>query len=221
MVKPILFSTPMVQAILAGRKTQTRRVVKGTPLQWLDIDGFTPEFVADPENHLCPYGKGGDILYVREKWFPVAITGHLVKIGFDPNDPQQTHEITVDPERIDFYWRQMDKAHMIPGIHMPKEAARIFLKITDIKIERLQNISEEDANAEGAEERSHRCGGFGFYEGGGNTYECACQEWEAAPIIMGFKDLWSSINGEESWNLSPWVWVVSFERTDKPCKSLK
>lgn len=102
-----------------------------------------------------------------------------------------------------------------PSIFMPKGACRLFLRITDIRVERLDEISEEDAVAEGCEEMSHRCGGFGYYEGGGEIHDCDCQQWEYPPYVMGFRTLWESINGKGSWGPT-WVWVVNFERIEKP-----
>lgn len=211
---PILFSTPMIQAILAGRKTQTRRVVKSEPLRWLEESGFTPEFVADPGNSFCPYGHPGDILWVRETWFPAAINGSKVMIGYNVDEPKQTIEITT--EKVDYYWKQMDKGRYIPSIHMPKEAARIWLEVTDVRAERLQDISEQQAIAEGIEKRRGSTSSTKFdykhyrYD---HSYDVSAE--------VSFRTLWEKINGPETWNANPWVWVVSFKvlsTTGKPNK---
>ena len=147
MEKPILFSTPMVQAILSGSKTLTRRVMKPQPLfytgrkyivpddapkKWHDCDDI---FAAG----LCPYGRTGDVLWVRETWCmewvdPDGFTG---KYLYKADGIEVIH--VDDPEKSP--WR--------PSIHMPREAARIFLKVKSVSVGRLQDISEEDAVAEG------------------------------------------------------------------------
>ena len=176
---PILFSTPMVQAILEGRKTQTRRVVKGEALKWLEPDMFTPEFVANPENSLCPYGQPGDLLWVRETWI------------------NQDGDYKFLADNLD--WKGIMKFK--PSIYMPKEAARIWLKVVNVRVERLQEISEQDAIAEGVET-------LGLYPG----YSVSSRG--------KFEGLWNHINGAESWDANPWVWVVEFEvlsTTGRPC----
>lgn len=144
---PILFSTPMVQAILAGRKTITRRIVKAE----LDDRGLR---YCNPNtgwedwhgNGIArPYGNPGDMLYVRENWFPAAINGNKVMIGVDPKDSTQSWEIATEDAAP--YWKKLNRGCMIPSIHMPKEASRIWLEVTDIRVERLLDISEADAVA--------------------------------------------------------------------------
>lgn len=230
-MKPILFSTPMVQAILEGRKTQTRRVLKasrGKQAEWLThqllnkaiISGLGLSHEADgygdfgvqlghPQGGplgfvICPYGQQGDILWVRETFQyygdEEGNIGYLYKAK------------EGDQEKLDQFhdnvWR--------PSIHMPKEAARIFLRITDIRVERLQDITEDDAMAEGAEPMHHRCGGFGYYEAGGEIMDCTCLSWDHGEYYMGFKSLWESINGPDSWQSNPFCWVLSFEKIEKP-----
>lgn len=131
---PILFSAPMVRAILNDTKTQTRRAVKDTALDWLGPDMFTPEFVADPANNLCPYGKVGDILWVRETWQYVDFAGEDNGYVYRATDPD---------------WETMEEWRWKPSIFMPKEACRIKLKIEAVRIERLQSITEPDATSEG------------------------------------------------------------------------
>lgn len=195
-IRPILFSTEMVHALLAGRKTQTRRIVKPQPP--------APECSYSALLKKCPYGQPGDLLWVRETWAWDGQTSF------------------TDLQAIGNFWYKADDtgyspAKWKPSIFMPKEAARIFLRITDVRVERLQDISEEDAKAEGAQPSSHRCGGFGYYEAGGDVHECECQGFiENSPAIEGYKWLWESINGAGSWGANPWVWVISFERCEKP-----
>lgn len=127
--RPILMNAPMVRATLADTKTQTRRVVKGIALEWLGKDGFTPDFVAHPENHLCPYGVPGDRLWVRETWAPLT-KGYAY--------------------RADQLWNASPAGRWHPSIHMPRVANRITLEVTGVRVERLREISDADCIAEGA-----------------------------------------------------------------------
>ena len=176
-IKPILFSTPMVQAILEGRKTQTRRVVKDKLLQ-NNKDQSDEEFPLVTMRK-CPYGQIGDVLWVRETWQNSANNVYY-HFKADFTDPGKG-------------WK--------PSIFMPKDAARIWLKITDVRVERLNDISAEDAQKEG----------ITWNQG---------EEWEAKygnAYTYKFKMLWDSINGEKQpWKSNPWVWVIEFERIEKP-----
>ncbi|GAO43772.1 hypothetical protein FPE01S_02_08780 [Flavihumibacter petaseus NBRC 106054] len=207
----------MVQAILNGRKTQTRRVVKGTALEWLDRDGFVKEYVALPKNELCPYGNPGDFLWVREEFYQIGhwkeVPGVKTKTGkmkwkFVPDNG----EIRYSDNRPETF--RKGRHHKDPSTSvwhkrlarfMPRSACRLFLKVTNIRVERLQDISTEDVRKEGA---------------GQNVRQMSLYGLDAKGIrevyATHFSILWTSINGEESWNSNPWVWVVSFERTDKP-----
>jgi hypothetical protein len=176
--KPILFSNAMIRAVLAGTKTQTRRVVKGTALEWLRPDGFTPEFVASEENRLCPYGHPGDQLWVRETW---RRYGDGIAYRADFHDKAFADSVHAP-------WK--------PSIHMPRAAARIQLEVTDVRVERLQAISAEDARAEGHPRRE----------------EITDEETHRDAAVDWYRDLWDSINGPGSWNANPWVWVVEFRR---------
>jgi hypothetical protein len=186
-MKPILFSTPMVQAILEGRKTMTRRVIKqnSTALNWLNA-GFTLEFICNEGNEaIRPYNVG-DILWVRETFenYQGAYNYKAGKYGL-----------------LGEKWK--------PSIFMPKEAARIFLRVADVRIEKLQDISEEDAIAEGIETEKEDVPVIPYkdYLGKYNYY---------SNPINSFKSLWEFINGEQSWEDNPYVWVISFEETFKP-----
>lgn len=207
---PILFSTPMVQAILEGRKTQTRRIIKPQPehkqvhFHWrkLQYDGehrmwcwndlIMDNIVDFPHNEdrkalasRSPYGQVGDILWVRETWADCVLNWEPRVDGYDYK--------ADDPDWASGHvkWR--------PSIFMPKDACRLFLEITNIRVERLQEISEEDAIAEGAPHDRYL--GRGVI--GGSHRE-------------GFIHLWESINGEQSWQSNPWVWVISFKQIPKP-----
>lgn len=167
--RPILFSGEMVRAILDGRKTQTRRVAKGIALEWLAPDMFTPEFVALPENGLCPYGYSGDRLWVRE-------TFQSYGDGF------AYRATPVIPDNRN--WK--------PSIFMPRSASRITLEITNVRVERLNEITEMDAEAEGVY----------VWSDSGN------------PAIWKFHCLWDDINGKKyPWSSNPWVWVVEFQKS--------
>ncbi|MDO8997221.1 MAG: hypothetical protein Q7U77_11390 [Sediminibacterium sp.] len=180
---PILFSTAMVQAIIEGRKSMTRRVVKPQPSE-TGVSAFND---GEHPQMKCPYGQVGDILWVRESF----ISGYECDEGSFNTDEDGEYipvlKYKADRESFDWYDGNSDfpceKIPWKPSIHMPKSACRIFLKITNVRVERLQDISEEDAIAEG---------------------------------IASFKSLWQSINGEKSWDDNPWVWVIEFERIEKP-----
>ena len=204
--RPILFSSPMVRAILSGRKTQTRRVVKGQALDWLN-DGFTPGFVADYQNRLCPYGQPGDRLWVREA-FGIGYddgNGGLSAIPWTGSDPQRDGTVVY---RADFNEEPDEpRRPWKPSIHMPRWASRILLEVTGVRVERLQDISEEDAAAEGIHfDRTVPFNGPWFIEPSDpQGYLLASSCYEA---------LWDQINGPGSWDANPWVWGVEFKRLE-------
>lgn len=177
--RPIIFSTPMVQAILEGRKTMTRRIIKGNALDYINTHDDHPYYTNNAAI-MCPYGQIGDILWVRETFF-----NHFADI--------YSYKADVESK----YYKP--KMGWKPAIHMPKDACRLFLKITGIKVERLHEITEDDAQKEGAE--------LLVWQGmSRDTISCR----------NGFISLWLEINGTESWNSNPWVWVISFKCIEKP-----
>ena len=188
---PILFSTPMVQAILDGRKTQTRRIIK-SPTGTFAICTLKDGSVVDVqktnehEQHLgslnFPYVKGA-VLWVRETFTSYDVVGK--------NGNEKEYEYKADESPIKLKWK--------PSIFMPKEACRLFLKVKRIRVERLQEISEADAIAEGAKHGRF----YGLGQIGGSTRE-------------GFFELWETINKKGSVNKNPWVWVIEFEKIEKP-----
>lgn len=200
--RPILFSGSMVRAILNDSKTQTRRIVKPQPsadmkAAYLDGDSnwvFWSEPVGEEvakqwyppgsdRGIKCPYGKVGDLLWVRETWRPLA---QHVSQCVDQNDVAYRASVSDDFEDGLFAWK--------PSIHMPRWASRITLEITDIRVERLQDVSEEDAKAEGVPP-------FDWNDG-----------WSLRPV-PAFERLWDSINGaKHPWSSNPWVWCVNFKR---------
>lgn len=184
---PILFSTPMVQAILDGRKTQTRRTkglefINDSYSEWKYLgtndDGLhLMKNEHDATNGIkCPYGKPGDVLWVRETWGHEYGGGYLYKASHE--HMQKVGGLT------DHKWR--------PSLFMPREACRLRLKITNVRVQRLWDISGPDCWAEGI---SHAGWNSERY---GSVVEC-------------YRNLWQSIYGPESWNANPWVWVVEFE----------
>lgn len=209
--RPILFSAPMVRAILAGKKTQTRRVVKRLPLRWLDEDGFTPDFVASRENHFCPYGYAGDRLWVRER-FHRTTDGDPILFGYDV--PGEDRELDVPGHgRVREFGAHLGGwggrlSRNFPSIHMPRWASRITLDVTDVRIERLNDISEADALAEGCE--------AGMLDDGFDPQPLGPDGWTIsspgtwASAAGKYQILWEDIHGEWSWLDNPWVWVVSF-----------
>lgn len=211
--RPILFSGPMVRAILEGHKTVTRRPVKVQPRDRADIGsyGAGQPFIRHPDptkrNQACPYGQPGDRLWVRETW-----QGPLIS-----DEEQAAHQSWwkdlkkfQDPAHCAYRASGDDNEYVDPdgdfhckwkpSIHMPRWASRILLEITGVRIERLQDISEEQAVAEGVHFDKRRW--FTTDEGG--------------PAFIwpqhAFEHLWRSINGADSWAANPWVWVVEFKR---------
>lgn len=191
--RPMLFNNPMVRAILDGSKTQTRRAVKGVPLEWLG-NGFSPEYVALPENNLSPYGQVGDQLWVRENgWEPPNRTAKMMREGADTwADYYYDADGFTDIEHEQFKQWGFKRR---PSIHMPRWASRIQFEITGVRIERLQDISEADALEEGI------------------TYNMIPNNGlDPMRARTWFRGLWESINGPGSWEANPWVWVVEFRR---------
>lgn len=208
--RPILFSTPMVEAILDGRKTQTRRTrgleeINKNPDDWhfagiyyvTDCDelGATFQNCEEFARTKCPYGKPGDRLWVRETW---QITNFL-----HPSDENYGYIYKASENGKD--WQEnTEEWKWKPSIHMPKAAARIWLEVTDIRVERLQDISKEDAKAEGVEPVAD---GYKNYMPKLSSTSQFC--WPTA--YHSFQSLWESINGAESWDRNPWLWVVKFK----------
>lgn len=203
-IKPILFNTEMVRAILDERKTYTRRLVKflakKNPL-WTGYikDGL---MLYNGRNEPCirnaPY-QLGDILYVRETWMDYA--------------GRTMYRADCDKYRklAEFSWK--------PSIHMPKKAARIWLKVTGVRVERLHEITENGALREGAQ--GIRCdhAGLGVY----GCTDCMNTGWIEPPQVE-FMYIWDSTVKKSDidrygWDANPWVWVIEFERCEKPAES--
>jgi len=222
MDRPILFSAPMVRALLAGTKTQTRRIVKIQPDN--SADGILADYALDAtgkrarfalwymsadermaadwyvhnEPQFCPYGQLGDRLWVREVW------------ARDDEDGQLMYRADVGKDPYADAWEQgrnegVPRYRWKPSIHMPRAASRITLEITGVRVERLQDISEADALAEGVTPK---------WEPGcsGRLMEAISGFMSFHPAASAYADLWEQINGPGSWDANPWVWVVEFKR---------
>lgn len=189
----MIFNGEMTRAILDGRKTQTRRPVKfpvhdknlGCELAGNELAG---ELSAG--NYLnSAFGKPGDRIWVRETWARYNIDQNSHDIAYRATTPEDWPE--------EGRWR--------PSIHMPRWASRILLEITNVRVERLNAISEEDARAEG------------IIDGGclncGEPEPCGCANPEP-DATDAFAYLWQSIYGQENWNANPWVWVIEFKRVE-------
>lgn len=230
---PKLFSTPMVQAIQENRKTKTRKTkgLENVTSNWAFIEmdessdnsyaRFYDSFFNDENNNptdesyktiKCPYGKPGDVIWVRETFLWVMLDhAHDLLVGsMDRN--QYAYKASIHNDWID-YAKEKYNYKWKPNIHMPKAAARYFLKIKSITVERLQDITEADAIAEGV--------GIKIFPGGA-FYETYSSDinfqgiYDEDTAKDSFRTLWQSINGEESWKANPFVWVIEFERIEKP-----
>lgn len=221
--RPILFSAPMVRAILDGTKTQTRRVVKPKYISdrieivewrqqnglWFGLNGYRTVV-----SMACPYGQPGDRLWVRETWADLTKThGHRWERF---NSETRLYERGVNPfvwyradgDQPDIGNGELNPEKWKPSIHMPRWASRIKLEVTGVRVERLQSICEEDAIAEGVEKT---------IIGDGWRRYCADKELEACGLVPcstaagSYSYLWDSINGDGSFMANPWVWVVEFK----------
>ena len=222
-IKPILFNTDMVKAILNGRKTVTRRVIKPQPLgriayimagykhgswsypcadtykywgdKWKEPEGLSNE---ERNRHWAPPCHTDDILYVRETWGDYrecTEDGGGVYVLYRADYPDGAKQVT-HPDGIVY---ELPKWH--PSIHMPKGAARIFLRVTDVRVERLQDMKMSDIQAEGVVPVSVNGGQW--------------QQWQ----MDYMKPVWNKTiknRGRYGWDANPWVWVIEFERCDQP-----
>ncbi|MDT7007316.1 MULTISPECIES: ASCH domain-containing protein [Klebsiella] len=221
----MIFNAEMVRAILAGRKTQTRRIMKVQPesnqlglllitdsTKHSDIGKYHWAESNATGNHvrsklfLCPFGAVGDRIWVREGFFPAPLEMQsepprktMWNIAY--RDGMQMEKLAPAEYNPTIY----NYERWTPSIHMPRWASRILLEITDVRVERLNAISEEDARAEG------------IIDGGclncGEPEPCGCANPEP-DATDAFAYLWQSIYGQENWNANPWVWVISFKRVE-------
>lgn len=198
---PILFSTLMVRAILDGRKSQTRRIVKFNSIfSEKDISEFTPEFIIKRFN---PKYQPGDCLWVRETWYLSDFNEELLfgtKWLFKADVPDANHHL--------FKWR--------PSIFMPHAACRIKLEVMDVSVERLQDISHLDAFEEGIGKEGEGWKSYEIIHSGRHKGEPSPHSYilNQNPITS-YMELWESINGLGSWDKNPWVYVIKFRRRIK------
>lgn len=237
--RPILFSGAMVRALLAGTKTQTRRAVKSVELArgeamgvrvapgtfcYIDFDGVpglswrpfggSPTVPYPPEKvaAACPYGAPGDRLWVRETWAKAGEVGDSVEYRADNGDPTNGR------------WR--------PSIHMPRRVSRLTLEVTDVRVERLQDISESDSQAEGVEATTlpeewhavrlmhghNEAIAFPSLPSDATISDLGLRSLCHVPprVLISARDqyarLWEDINGADSWAKNPWVWVIEFRK---------
>jgi len=228
--RPILFSAPMVRALLDGRKTQTRRILKPQPPvecgihymlgneSWLDDENQSPLrhyweawggplFENKPADHLCgshsvrsPHGKPGDQLWVREAWSTHACFDHIPPRDLTTRSIHYQADGTIKTGK----YRQ--------AFHMPRWASRITLEIISVRVERLQDISESDALAEGIESIT----------GDKTIYHWDFPKPYPDHAVSGYQsarsayqELWCEISGRDSYDANPWVWVIEFRRVEQ------
>lgn len=198
--RPILFSGPMVRAILDGKKTQTRRIVKTPANDWPESYALgvhqgvwgIHEDVDDAEARVwrgrCPYGLVGDRLWVREAHY-------VERAGYEDGSGRFILFRASEPEAPVGKWT--------PSIRMPRWASRITLAITDIRLQRLQEITEEDAIAEGAAVQLNP-----------DYDDDDPMDDEQYSHVAGYQQIWNEINGPDSWEANPWVWAIGFDRSN-------
>ncbi len=236
--RPILFSGPMVRALLDGRKTHTRRVVKpdakwaarfpicnpsgmkaGHEVWWWD-----GKFDRVGASQTCRYGVAGDRLWVKEAHY-LTDNGDEEFAVYAADEAEVgrhlKHVASLERAHRDIDWSRHRKLR--PSIHMPRWASRLTLDITDVRVERLQEISEADAAAEGLMTwQGLDCDGDPRLDG--RMYHFTAWGWQKPEketdgfmsAYAAYRDLWEAINGPGSWDANPWVWVVSFEVEPRP-----
>ncbi|QCZ30198.1 hypothetical protein [Leclercia adecarboxylata] len=217
---PVFFNDEMVRAILDGRKSQTRRLIKLSHERGMlnpvvrGRNGEASSVTCRLAPSLCPYGQPGDRLWVRETWALLGnedgccVDWHDNLCKGDERSAARVYRASCERHPGDYgLWSIPDDADWKPhtenqkfdgawrpSIHMPRWACRILLEITNVRVERLNDISEADAQAEGVTPSTHQI------------------TPPEAVYRVGFGDIWRSIYGEESWEGNPWVWVVEFKR---------
>lgn len=226
--RPILFSSEMVRAILEGRKTQTRRVIKPQP-EWFPHDEVLAYDDLVNKGIKCPYGQANDLLWVRETWRLSSWDNDFcdARLEYRANGEKRWVETGDLWECPDVKWESLSKkliqrnvfrdpdGHFLwdgecpvpwePSIFMPRAASRIKLRVTEVKVERVQDISFKDCRAEGCSEAYLQVAESCSHE------ECSGRHYGEK---WHFRKLWDSINTERGygWDVNPWVWVVGFEK---------
>lgn len=219
--RPILFSSPMVRALLSGTKTQTRRVAK---FPYDPPEGFYPDLYNHGEQWTfwgprgteksgqsclpyikCPYGQPGDRLWVRETCRAEELESGLDGVRYLADDAFIPIENSPEAAEkwVSMHNYRWGKGLTVPAIHMPRRASRITLEVTGVRVERLKDISADDCMAEGAV--VHRNTGDLLDRG------IIKDDWRWR---NQYHALWEEINGPDSWEANPWVWVIEFKRTN-------
>lgn len=203
----MIFNAEMVNAILSGRKVQTRRPIKWKQTRFTEIgereDGSKWPWSEDTENvcdywHPCPFGAVGDRIWVRETWAEAGASAPdltLYRANYPEHVPPQYENV---PTVTSICWT--------PSIFMPRWASRILLEITDVRVDRLNGISEADARAEGMPSAGELLPDYP------DTYLTPVGDFATAKVA--FQRLWESIYGKENWQADPWVWVIEFKRIE-------
>lgn len=219
-LKPILFNTDMVEAILKDKKNVTRRVVK-LDLGLADMDKNDGSYLKLPDEYgdfhnakdLCKY-QPGDILYVRETWQITSMNNidKRIKFLFRAKPNEILNDTYVGKETYDNLIKFSVKNGWQPSLFMPKEAARIFLKVTNVDIQRIQNITDDEIKAEGVRE----------FTKDGDIFKYNHKDefdWQNAPRTPreAFRELWDSTVKKKDlpiygWEANPWVWIIEFKR---------
>ena len=214
---PMIFSAPMVRALLAGRKTQTRRVLRCQPGE-LDVpqrwDDGSWHVTAPDGSHLSALDvrfRVGDRLYVRETcWAEELHTGSdgvrfAADAAFQWIDNTQA---AADAWQAMFHYRGRGKdrvGNKVPPLHMPRWASRLTLTVTDVRVQRLQGVSEEDARAEGIEPLDE-----GYRGGNGHFHAGDLTQIDEHTAVLAYRALWNSLHGPDAWSANPWVAAISF-----------
>lgn len=191
-MRSILMKAQMARAVAKGLKTQTRRLVKGQP------KGHSPEFKGEGWHwtndddigyfRKCPYGVPGDRIWVKEPWKLCDVRGEQAEVQFLADQVKRKHWFSVPPAELSKWQERIGRTYI--ALHMPRWASRCTLSLTDVRVEKLQQITASDARAEGLEGNAPR---------------------------ERFRERWEKINGVGSWEEDPWVWVLDFETMVKRC----
>jgi len=223
--RPILFSGPMVRAILEGRKTQTRRIVKldaelkargCTSLKgsWRDPGLGAGAYLKVPGPHetahrlYCPHGYRGDQLWVKETWTAENVVNRQILVVYRASCFRDEFDLINGDGSVD----RATVKRWKPSIFMPREWSRIILEITNVRVERLKEITTSDAVAEGVGQKEYAAR-HNASEGPALKRLCALAQHYGQPIAA-YADLWNSLNAERGfgWEKNPWVWVIEFKR---------
>lgn len=252
--RPILFNGEMVRAILSGQKTQTRRLMKPQPVrhskrdlkwEWRPKEGSKSyaRWNGDTNSDHCqhcglmakhsPFGMMGDQLWVRETWEPLEFSDHEIGVQYaatpysNTRKENDTYWFTVGEDEVDKWTARSGKR--FPNIHMPRWASRITLEVTNVRVERLNEISASDCLLEGIDlPVPANCETFGHArpEGFSDWSASKQEDWvkgiarsiyfarcaDLQNHIDAFAKLWESISGPGSWKQNPWVWVIEFKK---------